>query len=93
MRNFPAGFRLASPRYFQTMGMPLVAGRDFSGRDQYDAAFVAIIGKTKAITHLLSCVLPAGTPRGYRAALHRRLERKRTASTDALSSPVSSVPN
>ncbi|MFN7933742.1 MAG: ABC transporter permease [Bryobacteraceae bacterium] len=38
-----AGFRLTSPGYFQTLGMRLLRGRDFSDRDQYDAPFVAIV--------------------------------------------------
>ncbi|HLJ16660.1 MAG TPA: ABC transporter permease [Bryobacteraceae bacterium] len=40
-----AGFRLASPGYFATMGIPLRAGRDFMGRDGYNAPFVAIVSE------------------------------------------------
>ncbi len=43
-----AGFRLASPGYFRTMGIPLARGRDFSSRDLYDATPVAIISETLA---------------------------------------------
>jgi predicted permease len=43
-----AGFRLASARYFTTLGVPLVAGRDFNAGDQYDAPFVAIISQSLA---------------------------------------------
>jgi putative ABC transport system permease protein len=43
-----SGFRLASPGYFQTMGIPLVGGREFSSRDQYDAPFVAIVSQALA---------------------------------------------
>jgi putative ABC transport system permease protein len=43
-----AGFRLASPRYFATLGIPLLAGRDFSAADQYDAPFVAIVSQSLA---------------------------------------------
>jgi predicted permease len=43
-----AGFRLASPHYFATLGIPLVAGRDFSTADQYDAPFVAIVSQSLA---------------------------------------------
>ncbi len=48
-QNLPqAGLRLASPEYFQTMGIPLVRGREFSPRDQYDSPFVAIVGQAFA---------------------------------------------
>ncbi len=40
-----AGFRLASPGYFEAMGMRLQRGRDFSERDQYQAPFVAIVSE------------------------------------------------
>ena len=43
-----AGFRLASPDYFATMGIPLLHGREFSSRDQYNANFVAIISEALA---------------------------------------------
>lgn len=43
-----AGFRLASPGYFSTLGIPLLRGRDFSERDQYDAPVVAIISRALA---------------------------------------------
>jgi putative ABC transport system permease protein len=41
-----AGFRLASPRYFSTMGIPLIRGREFSERDAYDGQFVAIVSES-----------------------------------------------
>lgn len=43
-----AGFRLASPGYFRTMGIPLSSGRDFSSRDLYDATPVAIVSTALA---------------------------------------------
>jgi putative ABC transport system permease protein len=43
-----AGFRLAGPGYFQTMGIPLIRGREFSARDQYDSPFVAIVSQALA---------------------------------------------
>ena len=43
-----AGFRLSSPGYFVTMGIPLVSGREFSSRDQYDSPFVAIVSQALA---------------------------------------------
>ncbi|HEV3482855.1 MAG TPA: ABC transporter permease [Candidatus Acidoferrales bacterium] len=48
-RKLPyAGFRLASPRYFATMGIPLIRGRDFDDGDLYDRPFVAIISESLA---------------------------------------------
>ena len=40
-----ANFRLASPGYFKTMGIPLKRGRDFTDRDSYDAPFVVIVSE------------------------------------------------
>jgi predicted permease len=41
-----AGLRLTSPGYFATMGVPLLAGRDFTERDLYDAEPVVIVSST-----------------------------------------------
>jgi predicted permease len=43
-----AGVRLASPAYFQTMGIPLIGGREFSPGDQYDSPFVVIVSQALA---------------------------------------------
>jgi predicted permease len=43
-----AGFRLASPGYFATMGMPLLAGRDFGPGDRFDTPRVAIVSRSLA---------------------------------------------
>ncbi|MGC1294411.1 MAG: ABC transporter permease [Alloacidobacterium sp.] len=43
-----ANFSLSSPGYFQTMGIPLKMGRDFSAQDNYDGQFVAIISESLA---------------------------------------------
>ena len=43
-----ATFALASPSYFQTVGVRLLAGRDFSDRDQYGAPFTAIVSESLA---------------------------------------------
>lgn len=40
-----AGFRIVAPGYFDTMRVPLRAGRDFSEGDQYDSPFVAIVNE------------------------------------------------
>ena len=48
-RELPeAVFALASARYFETVGIPMLAGRDFSERDQYNAPFTAIISQSLA---------------------------------------------
>jgi putative ABC transport system permease protein len=43
-----AGFRLASPGYFATMGIPILRGRDFNESDLHDRPFVAIISDSLA---------------------------------------------
>lgn len=48
-RKLPyAGFRLASPNYFRTMGIPLLRGRDFTEADVYDRPLVAIVSQELA---------------------------------------------
>jgi len=47
--NYPEGFvRIVSGGYFQAMGIPLRAGRDFTERDSADATKVIIINETLA---------------------------------------------
>jgi predicted permease len=43
-----AGFRLAGPGYFQTLRIPLAAGRDFDAGDTYDREPVAIVSRALA---------------------------------------------
>lgn len=43
-----ANFRIVDETYFQTLGIPLMAGRMFDERDKPDAPGVVIIGKTVA---------------------------------------------
>jgi predicted permease len=43
-----AAFSLAGPGYFQTLGIPLVHGRDFTAGDTYDREPVAIISQALA---------------------------------------------
>ncbi len=43
-----ATFALASPHYFETVGIRLIAGRDFTLRDQYNAPLTAIISQSLA---------------------------------------------
>lgn len=48
-RKLPmAGFRLASPDYFATLGVAVMRGRDFSESDIYEQPFVAIISESLA---------------------------------------------
>ncbi len=48
VRSPQAVFTVVTPRYFQTMGVPLREGRDFSERDQFDAPRVAIVNEALA---------------------------------------------
>jgi predicted permease len=43
-----AGFRLASPGYFATLGIPVTRGRDFNESDVYEQPFVAIVSESLA---------------------------------------------
>ncbi len=45
------GFQLASPGYFETMRIPIIAGREFSSTDTREAAGVVIINQTTARRH------------------------------------------
>lgn len=56
--------RVSRPGYFQTMGIPLRAGRDFSERDTADAPGVVIINETLARRHW-----PGDDPVGKRVTL------------------------
>jgi predicted permease len=54
-----AQYRMITPMYFQTMGIPLLAGRDFVKSDRADGAPVAVINEAFARKYW-----PAGTPIG-----------------------------
>jgi predicted permease len=47
-QEIEANMRIADERYFQTLGVPIIAGRMFDSRDKSDAPGVVIIGKTTA---------------------------------------------
>jgi len=47
-QEIEANMRIADEKYFQTLGVPIVAGRAFDSRDKADAPGVVIIGKTTA---------------------------------------------
>jgi putative ABC transport system permease protein len=63
-QNIIGIFRVSRPGYFQTMGIPLRAGRDFTERDAPDAPGVAIINETLARRHW-----PSENPVGKRVTL------------------------
>ena len=61
-RKLPfAGFSLASPRYFRTMAIPVVRGREFEDGDLYERPFVAVISESLARQSF-----GAGDPIGHR---------------------------
>ena len=66
-------FRVSRPGYFQTMGIPLRAGRDFTERDTPDAPGVAIINETLARRHW-----PSEDPIGKRVTLDDPRDNSRT---------------
>jgi len=48
-RRLPsAGFRLASPGYFETMAIPVLRGREFEDGDVYERPFVAVVSESLA---------------------------------------------
>jgi len=47
-QELEANIRTVSENYFRTLGVPLISGRMFDGRDQANAQPVVIIGKTMA---------------------------------------------
>jgi putative ABC transport system permease protein len=46
-----AAYRVVLPRYFQTMGQPIVRGRDFSDRDSLGAPGVVVVNECLAARH------------------------------------------
>ena len=47
-RAFMASYNSVGPRFFETLGVPIVAGRDFEPRDRHNAPAVAIVNETLA---------------------------------------------
>jgi putative ABC transport system permease protein len=62
--GFPSGFNVVSPGYFETLGIPLLAGRDFEKSDGPAAEPVAVISRATAAR-----LFPARDPVG-RALKH-----------------------
>jgi len=54
------GWRSASGRYFDTLRVPILAGRSFDGRDAADAPLVGVVDER------LAALLPGGNPIGRR---------------------------
>src|SRR5262245_52644497 len=71
-QGLAAIFRVSRPGYFQTMGIPLRAGRDFSERDTPDAPGVIIINETLARRQW-----PSEDPIGKRVTLDNLRENTR----------------
>jgi predicted permease len=40
-----ANFRLTTPGFFETIGIPMLRGRDFTPQDRYDSPFVVIVSQ------------------------------------------------
>jgi predicted permease len=47
-RNATTGFNIVAPRYFQTMGVPVARGREFTSQDRTGAQSVVMINETLA---------------------------------------------
>jgi putative ABC transport system permease protein len=60
-----ADCRIATPRYFKTMGIPLLKGREFTERDLKDAPEVVVINKAMAEQYL-----PGEDPIGKRLQIY-----------------------
>jgi len=63
------GTRIVTPGYFQAMGIPLLRGRVFEAHDDQNAAEVAVINHTMAITYW-----PGDDPVGKRFKLNPRYD-------------------
>ena len=59
-----AAYRVVLPGYFRTMGLPLLAGRDFTDQDRRDAPGVVIVNQFTAARHW-----PGENPIGRRITL------------------------
>lgn len=73
-QGIEATFRVSRPRYFSTMGISLLAGRDFTDRDATDAPGVVIINETLARRHW-----PDENPIGKRLTLDDPRNNSQTA--------------
>jgi putative ABC transport system permease protein len=67
-----ADYRVISPRYFQTMGIPILGGREFTARDTKDAPDAVIVNKALAERYW-----PGADPLGRRIQLSAETTRWR----------------
>jgi putative ABC transport system permease protein len=58
-----AEFNVVSPDYFRTLGVPLLSGRAFDGRDRLDKSLVALVNQSLAQHHW-----PGQDPLGHRVS-------------------------
>jgi putative ABC transport system permease protein len=61
-----AGYQVVTPGYFETMGIPLISGRDFRPADTRDAPLVVMVNQTFARQHW-----PGEDPIGRRVRIGR----------------------
>ena len=72
-----ANFRLTSPGFFTTLGIPLVRGRDFTAQDRYDSPFVVIVSQA-LVRELFPNQDPDRPPRPVRTRLDElHVDRRR----------------
>jgi hypothetical protein len=71
-----ANRHLVSPRYFATLGIPILAGRDFDERDTFRVPHVVIVNETFARRHF-----PARTRSGARWSPAWRSCRRRLSAS------------
>ena len=69
-REHPTGYRLVSPGYFAAFGIPVEAGREFTGQDGADAPAVAVVNRALADTlwpgeNPVGKMVNQGTPGGF----------------------------
>jgi putative ABC transport system permease protein len=64
-RQPSADYNSVAPDYFRTLGVPLLAGRDFSGADAHDAAPVVIVNRAFARS-----IFGSNSPIGRRVSLN-----------------------
>ncbi len=67
-----ADYQIVSPEYFETLDLPIVAGRGFTDRDRGDSVPVCLVNEALARAHF-----SGRSPIGRRVALRGRTDRRR----------------